>query len=209
MATQPSHDQKIDPLCSISLRATLMTGYLKQRLIYHFSKAEQIEEPILRTKLWSAMDTETGLAILTETEWSPDLTEFRPGIVISRNDLKTLQAGINNQMMGETWDATGREHYSSYTEGSSTMFCISSVPREAEILGAEVYIDMMRFSSHIRQDMRLQRFFAAGMGKLFKIKEARDNYAVPVTVAYAAEEKWEIQPFAPYLKTLQMTAFLP
>ena len=196
-------------LCSLGPRPHIITGFLRQWLISHFSKETRIEHPELRGKLWKAIGTETEIEIESITRWKPETTEFRPSIIIARNDWKILRFGINDQMMGERWDFTGIEHFAAYLEGSHTLFCISSVATEAEILGAEVYREMMQFGPKIREELDLKRFVVVGVGKLFELEEARSNYAVPVTVAYGIEERWQLIPHAPFLKRIVLSAFLP
>ncbi len=198
-------------LCSLGPRPHIVTGFLRQWLIGHFSVAGQIEHPELRGKLWKAVGTETEIEIESLTRWKPETTEFRPAVVIGRNDWKVLRLGIDDRMMGETgWTPDiGTDHYAAYLEGSHTLFCISSLATEAEILGAEVYREMMQFGPLVRQELDLKRFAVVGVGKLFEIEEARSNYAVPVTVAYGIEERWKLVPHAPFLKRIVLSAFLP
>lgn len=197
-------------LCSLGPRPHIVTGFLRQWLISHFAKESQIENPELRGKLWNAIGTETEIEIESVTRWKPETTEFRPSVIISRNDWKVLRFGIDDRMMGEQWgDVSGVEHFATYLEGSHTLFAISSVATEAEILGAEVYREMMQFGPVVRRELDLKRFVVVGVGKLFELKEARDNYAVPVTVAYGIEERWKLVPHAPFLKRIVLSAFLP
>jgi hypothetical protein len=199
----------ISALCSLGPRPHIVTGFLRQWFISHFSKETQIEHPELRTKLWKRIPTETEIEIESVTRWKPQTTEFRPSIIIARNDWKVLRVGINDQMMGERWDFTGTDHFAAYLEGSHTLFCISNLAEEAEILGAEVYRELMQFGPKVREELDLKRFVVVGVGKLFEIEEARQNYAVPVTVAYGVEERWKLIPHAPFLKRVVFSAFLP
>lgn len=196
-------------LCSIGPRPHIITGFLRQWFIQHFSKASQIEHPELRGKLWRAIETDTEIEVESVTRWKPAATEFRPAVIISRNDWKVLRLGIDDRMMGDTWSRTGVEHFATYLEGSHTLFCISSNATEAEILGAEAYREMIQFGPVVRKELALQRFAVVGVGKLFEIEEARSNYAVPVTVAYGIEERWQLLPYAPFLKRITLSAFLP
>ncbi len=199
----------ISALCSLGPRPHIVTGFLRQWLIAHFSKETQIAAPELRGKLWSQVRTETGIEIESITRWKPATTEFRPAVIIARNDWKVLRLGIDDRMMGSTWDNRGVDHFASYLEGSHTLFCISSEGTEAEILGGEVYKEFMHFGSKVREELDLKRFVVVGAGKLFELEEARGNYAVPVTVAYGLEESWQLIPHAPFLKKIVLSQFLP
>lgn len=199
----------VSAFCSIGPRPHVVTGFLRQWFISHFSRESQIEHPELRGKLWNAVRTDTEIEIESITRWKPSTTEFRPAIIIARNDWKVLRFGIDDRMMGERWDVRAGDHFATYLEGSHTLFALSSVPTEAEILGAEVYRDLMQFGPEIRKELDLKRFVVVGVGKLFELEEARSNYAVPVTVAYGIEERWQLIPHAPFLKRIKLSAFLP
>lgn len=199
----------VSALCSLGPRPHIITGFLRQWLIAHFSAAGQIENPDLRGKLWKRVGTETEIEIESVTRWKPETTEFRPAVIIARNDWKVSRLGIDDRMMGEQWTPPGVEHYATYLEGSHTLFCVSSSATEAEILGAEIYREMIQFGPKVREELDLKRFVVVGVGKLFELEEARSNYAVPVTVAYGIEERWKLVPHAPFLKRIVLSAFLP
>lgn len=197
-------------LCSLGPRPHVITGFLRQWFISHFSREAQIESPDLRGKLWSRIGTDTEIEIESVTRWKPETTEFRPSIIIARDDWKVLRLGIDDRMMGEGWgDISGVEHFATYLEGSHTLFAVSSDAVEAEILAGEVYKEMMHFGPKVREELDLKRFVVVGVGKLFELEEARSNYAVPVTVAYGIEERWKLIPHAPFLKRIVLSAFLP
>ena len=201
---------QLSALCSLGPRPHVLTGYLRQWFVAHFAQASQIETPDLRGKLWKAVGTETEIEVESVTRWKPETTEFRPAVVIARNDYKVLRVGINDQMMGANWgDVSGTDHFATYQEGSHTLFCVSSNATEAELLAGEVEREMVQFGPLVRRELDLKRFVVVGLGKLFELEEARSNYAVPVTVACGIEERWKLVPYAPFLKRIVLSAFLP
>ena len=206
MATELKFDA-FSSLCSLGPRPIVVTGFLRQWFIQHFSTANNIEHPELRSLLWTAMP-DTPIDIESITRWKPSTTEKRPAIVIARNDWKVLRLGIDDRMMGYR-SADGVEHYAAYYSGSHTLFCLSGKPMEAEILAAEVCREMIQFGPTVRKELDLMRFLVVGVGKLFEVEEARENFAVPVTVAYSLEDRWRIIPHAPFLKKIQLSSFLP
>jgi hypothetical protein len=193
-------------LCSIMPAPIVITGYLVTRLREHFAEASQIVDPTFRRKaIW--LDTKaTGIQIEPFLTWKPELTEKRPAVIIRRNDWSTRRIGIDDRQMGlVTLDGT--ERYSVLLLGSTTLFCIAGNGNEAERLGAEVYEEIMQFAPIIRAELGLMRFQLMSVGAAFKVKEATANYAVPLTVAYAFEECWNIRQHAPKLKTISLTVF--
>jgi hypothetical protein len=195
-------------ICSLGPRPLIVTGFLRQWFINHFANPDGIEAPELRGYLWKAVNTTDGIEIESITRWKPESTEKRPGIIIKRNDWKVLRHGIDDRMMGQH-NFDGIQHHSTFLEGSHTLFCLSNLAPEAEILAGEVYREMMQFGPAIRKELDLKRFVLVAVGSMFKLEEARENYAVPVTVAYALEDSWELIPHGPLLKRIVISYFLP
>jgi hypothetical protein len=71
-------------------------------------------------------------------------------------------------------------------------------------------MEVIRFLQHfgpwIRDQMNLMRFMISGVGGVSEVQEVVQGYAVPVTVAYVAEESWALQPAAPRLKRIVLKA---
>jgi hypothetical protein len=194
-------------LCSLGPRAQVATGFFVQWMRQHFTAASGIEDPDARGLLWRAVDS-TDILIESITTWKPSTTGKRPAIIVGRNDWEVVRFGVNDEHMG-TIPRDGARHFSCVIKGSHTLFCLSQKGPEAEIVAGEVYGDMMKFGPQVREDLDLKRFVVVGAGKPFRVEEARSNYAVPVTVAYMAEENWLILPHAPFLKKIQLSLFLP
>jgi hypothetical protein len=91
-------------------------------------------------------------------------------------------------------------------DGSHTLFCLAQNGAETEFMATEVIKFLMQFSPLIREQMDLFRFYVAEVGGIGEIQEVVQGYAVPVTVAYVAEEAWSLQPYAPRLKRIVFKA---
>lgn len=192
--------------CAIAPRPHLMTGFLREWFAYHFSDPHNIEHADLRYALWSAMPN-TKILVESITKWDPASVQRRPAIIIKRNAWQVQRVGIDDRLQGAV-SLNGTRNYVTYVTGSHTLFCLAGKGAEAEILAAEVFHDMMKYGPVIRQELDLMRFAAVGVGEQFELEEARENYAVPVTVTYAAEERWSIVQQAPVLKRVVLSTFL-
>lgn len=203
---------KVSALCSYGMRPHVMTGFLRQLLIGHFSDPENIEEPRVRRHIeeigvWQPTDenlNHNGLLIESITRWAPNNADKRPAILIKRNEWKW-----NRQVIGDLASAnsyTGRTSYSGFWEGSHTVFCLAQNGAETEFLATEVVKFLILFSPMIREQLDLHKFFVAGVGGVGEVQEVIQGYAVPVTVAYVAEENWSVQPLAPRLKRIVFKA---
>lgn len=201
----------IPSLCSILPRPHLMTGFFRDWFQKHFGDSQNIEAPELRGLLWQAV-REAGqcqnILIDSVTRWNPADTEKRPAILIGRNDWEVVRAGIDDRRQGDV-ALSGSKLYTCFVKGSHTLFCLGTNGTAAEILSAEVYREMMQFGPAIRQRLDLMRFQVVGVGALFQVEESAEHFAVPVTVAYAAREDWELRPSAPAVKTIGLSLFLP
>jgi hypothetical protein len=194
-------------ICALMPRPQVVQGLLVSWMRTHFSEAPNIEDPALSSTLWAADVRQTGIAIDSVYKWQPAMTEFRPGIFIKRGAWKILRLGIDDRRMGTT--ASGYRQYSTFIQGTHTLFCVSSAPAECEILGAEVLRELIEFGPVIRQAYGFLKFQVMEGGEVSILEEARQNFILPISVAYAAEESWEITQQAPPLKSVKLSTFLP
>lgn len=203
---------KVSALCSYGMRPHVMTGLLRQLLISHLSDPDNIEEAKLRkhardTGPWRSSDTglnNSGFLVESITRWQPNTADQRPAILIKRNSWKWEKIGIGNYAGSDV--ATGTQHYTGFWNGSHTLFCLAPTGVETELLTTEVVKFLLHFSPLIMQQMDLLRFYVAEVGGVGEVQEVIEGYAVPITVAYVAEEAWSLQPYAPRLKRIVFRA---
>lgn len=203
---------KVSALCSYGMRPHVMTGFLRQLLIGHFSDPDNISEARVREQIkviggWAPIDLpqgHTGLLIESINRWAPNTADKRPAILIKRNDWKWTKQGIGDLVNTNLY--TGNTSYSGLWEGSHTIFCLTQNGAETEFLTTEVVKFLILFSPMIREQMDLHRFFVAGVGGVGEVEEVIEGYAAPITVAYVAEERWSVQPSAPRLKRIVFKA---
>jgi len=203
---------RVSSLCSYGMRPHVVTGLLRQLLIAHFSDANNIEEPQLRQKFidegpW--VKDENGLSnssIIIEsiTRWLPNEADNRPAILIKRGSWAWKRTGIGDQAGANVF--SGSSQYHGLWEGSHTLYCLALTGLEAELLTVEVVKFLQHFGPWIREQMGFMRFIVSEVGGIGEVQEVVQGYAVPVTVAYVAEESWELQPAAPRLKRFVLKA---
>jgi hypothetical protein len=203
---------KVSALCSYGMRPHVMTGLLRQLLIGHFSDPQNIEEPRIRRHIqeiggWQPSDTSlnhNGILIESITRWAPTNADKRPAILIKRNGWKWNRQGIGDLAAENLY--TGKASYSGFWEGSHTLFCLTQNGAETEFLATEVVKFLITFSPMIREQMDLHKFYVAEVGGVGEVQEVIQGYAVPITVAYVAEETWSVQPYVPRLKRIVFKA---
>ena len=197
------------------MRPAVITGVLRQLLAQHFADPSNLDNPFLRRKLeelgpWVETDPRgngprPGIQIESATRWKPDQTEGRPAVIIKRNDWNWVSKIIEDRVMGDATEDQF-EQYVGWWKGSHTLFALADEGAEAEYLGTEIAKLMVWYRSQIRQAFNLDRFVLVGVGALVEVEEATENYAVPVTVAYEAQENWKMLQNVPRLKRIVISA---
>lgn len=116
--------------------------------------------------------------------------------------------GINDKMMGYN-PVDGFEYYATYLIGSHSIICLGREGAEVEKLATEVYRELIEFAPKYRELLQFHKLLVSGIGAIFKVKESRETFGVPVTINYAFEEGWKIIPQAPVLKKIDLAVFQP
>lgn len=203
---------KVSSLCSYGMRPHVMTGLLRQLIIGHFSDPNNIEEPRIRRQLetlgiWRPSDNginNGGILVESITRWAPQLADKRPAVLIKRNAWEWKKEVIGDLIGQNAYNGTTM--YAGFWEGSHTLYCLCPNGAETEFLTTEVVKFLIHFSPLIRDQLDLHRFYVAQVGGIGEVQEVVQGYAVPVTVAYVAEEAWTLQPYAPRLKRIVFKA---
>jgi hypothetical protein len=194
------------------MRPHVLTGFIRQLLAAHFTDPDNIEDLKLRQKLkelggWLPNNnglSDSGILIESITRWAPNEAEKRPAILIKRNAWRWQKIGIADSLGVNYID--GSKSYTGLWEGSHTLYCLALAGVETELVAMEVVRFLQHFGPWIREQMDFKRFMIAEVGGISEVQEVVQGYAVPVTVAYVAEESWSLQPAAPRLKRIVIKA---
>lgn len=194
----------VSSLCSLYPRPLIITGLFREILTTHFADPETIEEPDLRDLVWQP-GTATSILIESNHRHIPELTEFRPAVIIKRNTMQNRRLGIADLNQGPPTDPAGRAHYTTFWAGSHTLFCIARSGAQAELLATEVYRQLHQFHPVIRDFALLLRFQVTEVGAIAELEEARESFVVPITVAYAFYDAWTITQEVPILRSVKLS----
>lgn len=196
----------VSTMCHLLARPMVMTGFFRDHLVRHFQEGV-IEDHALRHLIWKN-DLTTNILIESVHRWRPQSTEARPAVIIKRNAYSNRRVGIGDRMQGNPADRQGNPHYATYWIGSHTLFCIGGSGAQAELLATEVQREMTEFGPVIHKVMGLHRFQAAEVGEIGELEESTENFVVPVTVAYAFEQRWILLQQAPRLSAISLSMIL-
>jgi len=182
----------------------MVTGTLRQILMQHYADPDHVEDAVLRDYLeengaWTP-GTDTGLYIESLARWRPELTEMRPAIVLKEGDWSWRRVGIGDYAGADY--RSGAESYSGLWTGSHVVFALGGEGAETQNLAYETAKVLTYLSPLIVDELGLHRFVPVKIGALQALKESTENYVVPVSFAYVAEESWSLQPDAPRLKRI-------
>ncbi|MEM2951188.1 MAG: hypothetical protein QXV52_08875 [Nitrososphaeria archaeon] len=171
---------------------TVITEGLCAWMRHHFSDELSDRFPSdhpLSRMIWNKNSELTKIVIEPITNWTPQLTEVKPGIFIKRLDWKRIKLGLGDTIQPISGDLLLRTNL---WYGQHALICTSYHPVEVELLSNEVYIELNQFSQEFRKLFCLVRFEVVQIGELVKIEEAKESFMVPIVVHYVAEEAWKI-----------------
>lgn len=164
----------------------------------HFGDPNNIEklQPAFAGQyVWTNSDDTTGILIEDVTKWKPTMTEKRPAVMLKRGDVQVMHQGI----LADSFQGGDPNHnvHTNLLVGTHTAFCISRQNGEVGLLGSEVYRELMRFAPLIKQRLggvvaKIAVVQIGGSGT--QLQEATENWVIPVSLAYAFWDTWEIVP---------------
>jgi hypothetical protein len=208
-------------LCSTGHTPNIITGALLRFLQEHFSQPDKIENLALRDNVWRDNPSDTteglppkGILINPVYEWNPRDFDRRLAIYIARNAMTVQRLGINDGLTtglgkdpktGELKTDEGEYHVVG-VQGSHTLFCIGRAGAEVEIMGTEVWREVLHFSPLLRKDLKLKRLVVSEASPIANLQEYDQHYVVTVAVGWYYFEKWRLRPVAPWLKTISIGA---
>ncbi len=181
----------VSSLCEMGWQPLLLTGFLRDDLIRHFTTPSEIEATDLRKYLWRE-DERTGILIESVFRWRGDVVEKRPAILIKRNAYQ-CEPIVLDDLTGEDEKSYQYEEYANLFIGSHTLFCIHGTGASVDILATECVRYLNGFAPIIRRYLSLAKFQVTEVGAISEVEEAREHYTVAITVGWAYTEEWRVQ----------------
>jgi hypothetical protein len=193
-------------MCARNWQPWIIGGMLKGVLEQHF-QCESIENPSLNKLVWRPT-VGTGILIVNDYNWTPELANKRPAIVIKRNASRFTRVGLGDKQGSEGFGSV--THHTALWVGSHTVFCIGAIPLAADILGCEVQRELTEFSPAMMQPdvLNLTSAAALELGEAIELEEYQEAYAVPVTFGWAYQQNWRMEREAPVLRRVKMSTIL-
>ena len=207
-STPENRDFPISSLCSHGMTPGIISGFLKQVLIQHFCDTNNILNAAIRDDQIArggySADNPNSLLIEVLERWlQGQRSESRPALLIKAHQWETVRVSIGNSAGGN--GMTGEEFFYCQWSGSHTIFALAANGREAQDLATEIALVFLFYAKVIEHELGLNRFTPVSIGEISAVKESKENYAVPVTVAYNIPQEWELMPDVPRLKRIVFT----
>ncbi len=197
-------------LCGSVYRQNILTGIMLTWLAQHFSRSDRIIETGIKHRVWDPDFEKSKIQILPVEEWKPQTTEQRPALLAKRGNLKFVRYGIDNRLIGGGGRDSVRRVHVGAMQGTHTIFCVAGEGGEAEQLSAEVSQELMKFAPIVRHWLAMLRVELVSIGPLSKLEEASENFVVPVDIAYAFDQEWELLSLDdPFLKEIRLNIGYP
>lgn len=201
---------ELTEFCTQRPRNLSFTGLFRHWLCLHFADVSNIVDPLFKDPplLWTASKETTQIVIESVGEFDPTIVEARPAILLARGDWDSQRLGIDDRSM-PNWHPEGQPSASTQHAilwiGSHTIWCATRNYGQCERLAGEVADMLMEEAPIVRRVMGFHRLTVAKIGAPGKLKEAREHFAIPITLAYAHIVTWAISPEATRMRTAAMT----
>jgi hypothetical protein len=199
-------DDQLSTLCSVDKQALGLTGAVMGILQFHFSNPDSVQHPQLKGYIWNN-DVKLSKILLQHVwQWKIQTGEKRPAILVKRNALNYESVAIGDgaatvtDLDDDTLPLTGQTEMQLSCAGSHTIFALSMIPGEAEILAGEIATKLVQFGQAIRQELGFSKFNLTTIGEIFSVEEASGYFGVPITLAYRYAEAWLVESEGPFLK---------
>lgn len=195
---------RVSSLCEMGWRPIMITGLFRDMLARHFSEASLIEQADLRRYLWSDNER-SGILVESVHRYRGDLVGKRPAILIKRNAYASRKLFLND-FSGT--NGRGEDSHTVIWVGSHTLFCIHGTGASVEILATEVQRELTEFAPVVRQYLSLAQYAVTEVGAASMLEEATENFVIPITVAWAYQQRWKLQPEALPLRRVPLSILL-
>lgn len=192
--------------CDIGARPYLLTNYLCEQIRFLFDEKNFRETPELYSVVWTK-NRPSEILVEPAVKYQPENTGQRPAVLVRADDWQYNHVAVGDRTQGTTIDNDVRGGYSVLVSGSHTLFCLSPLPTQAEMIAAEVARQLNQYSSLIRYDLDLLRFRVMGVGGVKVLEESKKHWASPVVVTYSFWENWQLIQKAPRLEKIKLSMF--
>jgi len=179
-----------DRVCPKGVNRQDVTGLIHRLLTSYFSNPDNIRNEALKDRVYRRDET-TGILIESVGHFRPELAEKRPAILIRPGEWKTVDIGLQNQMINaDVYQPT--TEYILIVEGTHNIITVSKNPAETEILADEVFKFLNVLRIVIPSVTPISLFRVLGISEPKAIPEQRTHFYCVLPVRYQIQQIFTI-----------------
>lgn len=188
-----------------------LSGLLQDILIVHFSSADSIFLPSLRSLLWYPDEKRRQIVIESFGRWDPRQAGMKPSLVVRRLAAEATRLGIGDRNLHFHPATISNLHLVRQWTGGLEVVAADRSAIRADELAAEVRQHFQVFAGRIVQTLCLSSFEVVGLGELGKpelfksVEGAKDLFGVSVMIRYTLQENWELVPENPLIESVSVS----
>jgi len=183
----------ISEVCPDGFSIDTLDLFMIRLMKNHFSSADKIFDPELKSLVFSEDSGETGIRIVFNTNWDAENVGFLPAIIVKRLRQRSPQHSVIGDR-GETSDlAAGTERFVRHYQGGHRFLVMGETDAQTEAIAKELHFFLTCFSPIFRSELPFHDFQVTDLGELGLLDGTGNTFAVPVQVVYAYEFAWTIQ----------------
>lgn len=199
----------------------LLTGFILQLLQWKFSKVDYLHNVALRDPkyLWVPNDydnqkLEKGILIDQSSRYSPQDSQQRPAVLVKQGpqtlipQLRTIggyRLTPSTHLLGDGHDPNvvptlGQDMLVHPISGTHTIYCIGTTGDAAEVLGTEIWFELLDRSKNIREDCSLSRLDINNLSEAAQLEESQTNWVTTIMINYIYQRNTLLSQEAPLLR---------
>lgn len=142
------------------------------------------------------------LIIEPSFKWNPEQCQNRPGIFVKREDITFGDPRAGMDDLHTIYPI--QKKYATFGRSAWTIYCISKVPGEAEILSEKASDCLIAFAPLIRRDFRFISFGVSKIAPIGKMEESKEFWAVPIRLHSFFSESWDLSEEAVLIRDIYL-----
>lgn len=215
MAEQPEVLSE-QPECS----ALVFAGYYLDTFLLNLLRLHYSDDPLQRfpgcrhlryvpdIRSGGERDTPGSLRIDRWDQWNPSRTGSSPAIIVRRGPMGSTRIAIADKHQSPQGFNTGSEsQFTRVWTGSVSLWCLSKVGKESELLGLQTADYIQGFTRQISQRLNIQRLEVRTVSDVKPLREQPTILATAVLVEYGFFLTWSTYTSAPRFNAIDLRTF--
>jgi len=173
-----------------------LTKFLLKWFRYHFSNADLIVDPALKSRVW-VDDINSPIHISTLAEYTPADDERRPAVLVERRDQQRL---AELDVLGGTGGDYALVDSNVYIPmaGQTVVMCVGGREGESDAIAAELFGELSAFLPALQQTSlpEFKRVRLAGIGPRQQLPTFKDTWTTQIFLEYHYQMVYRVFPGA-------------